>query len=182
MKLYIKYDFNAVCKKILQEQLDKLKLKYSLIGLGEVEITGTLSDTKLKLLNSGLNNYSIQIVENSKSILVQKIKDAIREMVYVENKITNLKTSSWLSEKLNHPYNYLSALFSGITYTSIEKFIILQKIERAKELIIGNELNLTQIAWQLNYSSISHFSIQFKNATGLTPTSFQRIIKIKEHY
>lgn len=180
MKLYIKYDPNAACKKILQEQLNKLNLKYSLIDFNEVELNGKISSTKLKQLNIGLNNYSIQIVESSKSILVQKIKNEIREMVYAEEKFTLLKNSLWLGTKLKHSYKYLSALFIEVTYTTIEKFIILQKIERAKELIISNTLSFTQIAWQLNYSSIAHFSIQFKNATGLTPTTFKHIIKIKD--
>lgn len=179
MRLYVKYDLNATCKKILQEQLDKLRIKYSFIDFSEIEIKGAIPPAKLKQLNIAFNNYSIQIVENSKSILVQKIKDTIREMVYSDTKLTPLKTSLWFGNKLKKPYKYLSALFTEVTYTTIEKFIILQKIERAKELIISDQLNFSQIAWQLNYSSTAHFSLQFKNATGLTPTTFQHIIKIK---
>lgn len=182
MKVYIKYDLNAACKKILQEQLEKLKLKYSLLDFNEVEINGAISTTKLKQLNTALNNYSIQIVESSKSILIQKIKDEIREMVYNEGETTRLKTSLWLSAKLKKPYKYLSSIFTEVTYTTIEKFIILQKVERAKELIIANILNFSEIASLLNYSSTAHFSVQFKNTTGLTPSSFQHIIKTKEHH
>jgi AraC-like DNA-binding protein len=177
MKIYVKYDIHAACKKILQEQLNKLGLTYSIIGFGEVDIKETLSNEQLKALNSSLNDYCIEIVESNRSILVQKIKDAIKEVVYLEDKLPNTKISIYLAEKLNYSYGYLANLFSDVTYTSIENFIILQKMERAKELISTTELTFTEIAWRLNYSSVAHFCTQFKNATGLTPTTFQRIIQ-----
>lgn len=180
MNLYIKYDMHMACKKILQEQLDKLQLKYSFIGFGEIEIKEEISDSLLTQLNASLNHYGIEIVENQKNILVEKIKAAIIEMVYLEDKLPTSKISVYLAEKVNHRYGYISNLFSDVTYTSIENFIILQKIERAKQLIITNELTFTEIAWILNYSSVAHFSNQFKNVTGLSPTSFQRIIS-KRH-
>jgi AraC-like DNA-binding protein len=176
MNLYIKYDIPATCKKVLQDILDKHKLDYSLKSFWEVELKETLSESDLSELSSGLNNYGIQIVESHKSILVQKIKDAIIEMVYMEDKLPISKTSSYLADKLKHRYGYISNLFSEVTYTSIENFIILQKIERAKQLLITNELTITEIAWKLNYSSVAHLSNQFKNVTGLTPSMFQRII------
>ena len=176
MNLYIKYDIPATCKKVLQDILDKHNLDYSLKSFWEVEFKGTLSESELSELSSGLNNYGIQIVESHKSILVQKIKDAITEMIYMEDKLPVSKTSSYLADKLKHRYGYISNLFSEVTYTSIENFIILQKIERAKQLLITNELTITEIAWKLNYSSVAHLSNQFKNVTGLTPSMFQRII------
>jgi AraC-like DNA-binding protein len=176
MRIYLKYDIHAACRKILQEQLNKLGLTYTLIGFGEVDIKDNLSNEQLKQLNTGLNNYSIEIVESNKSILVQRIKDVIKEMVYLEDKLPTSKISAHLADKLNYSYGYLANLFSDVTYTSIENFIILQKMERAKELITTSELTFTEIAWKLNYSSIAHFSTQFKNATGLTPSAFQRII------
>jgi len=176
MNLYIKYDIPATCKKVLQDILDKHKLDYSLKSFWEVELKETLSESDLSELSSGLNIYGIQIVESHKSILVQKIKDAIIEMVYMEDKLPISKTSSYLADKLKHRYGYISNLFSEVTYTSIENFIILQKIERAKHLLITNELTITEIAWKLNYSSVAHLSNQFKNVTGLTPSMFQRII------
>jgi len=176
MNLYIKYDINTACKKILQEQLDKMQLTYAIIGFGEVELKDNIPSAKLKQLSSNLNNYGIEIVGSHKSILVQKIKDAIVEMVYMEEKLPTSKTSSYLADKLKHRYGYISNLFSEVTYTSIENFIILQKIERAKQLLITNELTITEIAWKLNYSSVAHLSNQFKNVTGLTPSTFQRII------
>ena len=176
MNLYIKYDMPVTCKKILQDVLDKFKLNYSLLSFWEVEIEEDLPAPRLNELNSGLNDYGIEIVESNKSILIQKIKDAILEMVYMEEKLPLSKTSSYLADKLKHRYGYISNLFSEVTYTSIENFIILQRIERAKQLLITTELTITEIAWKLNYSSVAHLSNQFKNVTGLTPSLFQRII------
>ena len=176
MKFYIKFDIGKACKKILQEQLEKRELNFILTGLGEFELKDNLSKENLEDLVSCLNNYGIEVVENSKSILIQKIKDLIVELVYAEDKLTNSKISVYLADKLNHSYGYLSSLFSDVTYSSIENFIILQKTERAKQLITTNNLTFTEIAWKLNYSSVAHFSTQFKNATGLTPSTFQRII------
>ncbi len=176
MNLYIKYNMPVTCKKILQDVLDKFKLNYSLLSFWEVEIEEDLPALRLNELNSGLNYYGIEIVESNKSILVQKIKDAIIEMVYMEEKLPLSKTSSYLADKLKHRYGYISNLFSEVTYISIENYIILQRIERAKQLLITNELTITEIAWKLNYSSIAHLSNQFKNVTGLTPSLFQRII------
>ena len=181
MIFYFKYDINTACKKILQEQLDKVELNYSLIGFTEVEINEPFASSKMNELISNLNNYGIEIVESHKSILVQKIKDTITEMVYMEDKLPASKISTYLADKLKHSYGYISNLFSDVTFTSIENYIILQKTERAKQLIIANQLNFTEIAWELNYSSVAHFSNQFKNTTGLTPTAFQRIIEKRRH-
>lgn len=177
MKIYLKYDMMTVCRTILQEQMEKLGLTYSLEGIGELEIKEPGTDEQIKQLMDALAKYGIEAVETQKSIIVQKIKDVITEMVFMEDELPALKISSYLAEKLNLRYTYLASLFSAVTYTSIENFIILQKIERAKQLIITDELTFTEIAWKLNYSSVAHFSTQFKNATGLTPTAFQRIIQ-----
>lgn len=178
MKLNFKFDFNTACKKILQEQMDKSGVAYTLIGLSEIRIKN-ISKAGLKQLSAALSEYGIEIIESQKSILVQKIKDAIIEMVYLDDKLPTSKFSIHLAEKLNYSYGYLSNLFSEITYTSIENFIILQKTERAKQLITTTELSVSEIAWELNFSSVAHFCTQFKNATGLTPTVFQKIIKRK---
>lgn len=175
MILYLKFDINTLCQKILQEQLTALNIKFNMINFDEVELKESVNSEKLKLLNKALENYSIEIVESQKNILVQKIKDTIRQMVFMEEKVP-LKTSSYLSEKLNQSYGYLSKVFSAHTYTSIENYILQQKTERAKQLISTNELTITEIGWKLNYSSTAHFSSQFKNVTGLTPTAFQRIL------
>lgn len=176
MKLFLKFDINNLCNTILKEQLDKFELKYDILGFGEINIKSTITDQNLIELNEAFSHYGIQVVENQKSIIVQKIKDTIVEMVYSENGLNNLKSSVYLSEKLNQSYGYISNLFSDVTYTSVENYIIIQKIERVKQLILINELTLTEIAYKLNYSSVAHLSTQFKNITGITPSAFQRII------
>lgn len=175
MKVYLKFDFNKIAKIVLEQQLELFKIKYKSISFGEIEILEQLQDEHYSNFQTAINNFGIEIVENQKSILVQKIKDAILEMVH-SPEIINVKSSVYLSEKLNHSYGYISNLFSEVTYTSIENFIIIQKIELTKKLIMSNELSLTEIAYQLSYSSVAHLSTQFKNTTGITPSAFQRII------
>ena len=176
MKVFVKFDFNAVCAKILSEKLDELDVRYKILGFGEVEFLEKLSSEKYDTFVESLENYHIEIVENQKSILVQKIKDTIIDMVFNEDANINVKASAYLADALGHSYGYLSNLFSEVTYTSIENFIILQKIEYTKQLIIEGNLSLTEIAFKLNYSSVAHLSTQFKNTTGITPSAFQRII------
>lgn len=176
MKAFLKFDFNVVTKKLLEEKLEKLGVKFNIVGFGEIEFLETLKPEKMDEITLLLNSYGIEVIENQKSILVQKIKDLITEMVVQENN-PNVKSSVYLAEKLNHSYGYLSNLFSEVTYTSIENYIILQKIELAKQLIVNDKLSLTEIAYKLNYSSVAHLSTQFKNTTGITPTAFQRIIE-----
>ncbi|MGL2966212.1 helix-turn-helix domain-containing protein [Flavobacterium sp. XGLA_31] len=175
MKMFIKFDFNAVCRKVLEEKLEKHGIKHRILGFGEVEILEKADDHKFSDLAEELATYGIEIIENQKSILVQKIKDTIIEMIHNPD-LVNVKSSVYLAEKLGHSYGYLSNLFSDTTYTSIENYIILQKIEYAKQLIVSSDLSLTEIAFQLNYSSVAHLSTQFKNVTGITPSAFQRII------
>ncbi len=175
MKLYLKFDFNTICSKVLEELLNNQKINYRSFSFGEVEILQNISDQEIKELTTNLNNYGITIIENQKIALVQKIKDAIHELVFSEEE-QSVKSSVYLAEKLNHSYGYLSNLFSEITFTSIENYIILQKIERVKKLIVNDKLSLTEIAFKLNYSSVAHLSAQFKNVTGITPSAFQRII------
>ncbi|MCF6128747.1 AraC family transcriptional regulator [Flavobacterium sp. AS60] len=175
MKIFIKFDFNTVCRKVLEEKLIKHNIKYRILGFGEVDVLERIPSSVLSALTEELKEYGIDIIENQKSVLVQKIKDAIIEMIH-SPELVNVKSSVYLAEKLSHSYGYLSNLFSDITYTSIENYIILQKIEYAKQLIVSSDLSLTEIAFQLNYSSVAHLSTQFKNVTGITPSAFQRII------
>lgn len=176
MKLFIKFDINTICSLFLKHNLDQHNVNFTTLGFGEIEINDNLDADALESLKNKLTPCGFEIVENQKSVLVQKIKDAIIELVFMEDN-NNYKSSVFLAEKLNHSYGYLSNVFSEVTYSSIENFIILQKIERAKQLIIINEMSLTEIAFLLNYSSVAHLSTQFKNTTGITPSAFQRIIK-----
>ncbi|MGE8433174.1 MULTISPECIES: helix-turn-helix domain-containing protein [Chryseobacterium] len=175
MKMYVKFDFNALCKKVLDEKLKEHGLKYRLLNFGEVEFYEPFTQEQHSLFKKNLEDYGIEIIESQKTALVQKIKDVIVELVFSEE-IIPIKASIYISEKLNHSYGYLSNLFSEVAYTSIENFIILQKIEHAKALIIRNKQSLTEIAHKLNYSSVAHLSTQFKNTTGITPSQFQKII------
>lgn len=182
MKLFIKFDFNTVCNRVLTEQLDALNLKYNILSFGEVEFSETLNNEKIQNLTHHLSIYGIEIVENQKSILVEKIKDTIRDMIFNDNTLVNVKSSVYLAEALEHSYGYLSNLFSEVTYTSIEHYTILQKIEYVKSLIVKGELSLTEIAFKLNYSSVAHLSGQFKKTTGITPSAFQRIITKRKEF
>ena len=177
MKLHIKYDMSICCKIILQEQLDKLEIPYTITGLGEIDIQGIVSSVKYKELESNLTKYGIEIIDNPRNVFTQKIKDAIVEMVYLDEALPNINTSAHLAKKLNKSYKHIASVFSDVTFSSIQNFIILQKIERVKQEIIDDKQTLTEIAWKLNYSSVAHLSNEFKRITGLTPTAFERIIK-----
>ena len=175
MKLLLKFDFTKVCNAVLEQRLEAHQLKYQQTAFGEIELLDKVSEEKLDTFYNDINDFGIDVVKDPKKIVIQKIKDVIVDMVFNEKDI-NVKTSVYLAEQLNENYSYLSNLFSEVTYTSIENFIILQKIEYTKILLIKEELSLTEIAFKLNYSSVAHLSRQFKNTTGITPSAFQRII------
>lgn len=177
MKAYFKFDIPVLTNQLITELLQSFEIKFRIVSFGEIEFLEKISDEKMEQIILVLNKYGIKIIENQKTILIQKIKDAIIEMVFDDSTMVNIKTSVYLAEKLGHSYGYLSNLFSEITYTSIENFIIIQKIEYTKQLIVNSQLSLTEIAFKLNYSSVAHLSTQFKNTTGITPSAFQRIIK-----
>lgn len=176
MKAFLKFDLNILTKKVLEEKLSGFGYKFSIATYGEVEFFEDIPTDKVKEIEDLLSCYGIQVLMNQKQILVQKIKDVITEMVNKDEPLS-VKSSVYLTEKLDHSYGYLSNVFSEITFTSIENFIILQKIELAKSMIINGSLTLTEIAFKLNYSSVAHLSTQFKNITGITPSAFQRIIQ-----
>ena len=179
MNILIKYDISFTCKAILQEQLEKLAVDFNIIGLNEIEFTKPLSSSQTERLKLLLQNYGIEVIENQKVALVQKIKDTIVDMVWNDDILPNVATSAYLADVLNHSYGYLSNLFSEITYSTIENYIIFQKIERVKQMTISENYTLTEISYKLNYSSVAHLSNQFKKTTRLTPSAFQRIVKKK---
>ena len=181
MKVYLKYNYPQLTKKIIENKLSELGYKFKIVGFGEFNFLEKIPNEKLVELTEYFQEYGIEIVENQKSVLVQKIKDTIVEMVTSDTP-PNVKSSVYIAEKLNLSYVYLSSVFSEVTYTSIENYIIIQKIELAKHLIINTNMNLTEISIQLNYSSVAHLSTQFKNNTGMTPSAFQRIILKRKEF
>ena len=167
MKIYLKYNFKVVCETLVREQFEKFNIPCSSINMGEVEILDAMAEEKKIALIESLNRYGITVLNDQKETLVDRIKNTIDEMLSDES-VRHLKVSS-----------YLAAVFSENTYSSIENYLILRKVDLVKELLQEGNLNLTEIAYRLNYSSVSHLSGQFKKTTGLTPSSFQRIMKRK---
>lgn len=176
MIINVKYDATITLKVILQEQLERMDIPHILHGTGEIEVKRSLSSEEMEELTNNLNTYGIQILSDQKVALVQRIKNAINEMLQ-NDMARSHKVSSYLTDTLNYSYTYLSNLFSETTYTSIENFVILRKVDHAKDLMTNTNLTLTEIAYRLNYSSVAHLSSQFKKTTGLTPTKFQKIVK-----
>jgi len=160
---------------IVKSELDKLGLTYKTVDLGEVEIDQTITPEQNGQLKATLLLSGLELMDDKKAVLIERIKNTVVEMIHYEDDPPKTKNSDYISKKLDHNYTYLANLFSEATGTTIEHYIIIHKIERAKELIIYNELNLTEIAWKLNYSSVAHLSNQFKKITGLTPTFFKKL-------
>ena len=163
------------CKMIVKSELEKMHLQFTVVELGEVEITGELSSKQQQELKTSLLKSGLELLEDKKSMLIEKIKNVVVEMIHYSDEPPVLNFSNYLSEKLNYDYNYLSNLFSEVKGTTIEHFIISHKIERAKELLIYNELTLTEIAEKLHYSNVAQLSNQFKKVTGLTPSFFKKM-------
>lgn len=181
MELYIKYNMDIMCKALLQQQLNKLNIECKVTEPGYVRLKENMPAEIYNELKDSLKEFGIEIVDTQKSILVQKIKNVIIEMLYADKGIQSLKISSYLSEKLGESYRSLSQVFSEVTFISIENFIILHKIERVKQLLLTEHITLTEISLMLNYSSVAYLSQQFKNITGVTPTTFQKIMKQKRN-
>jgi AraC-like DNA-binding protein len=163
------------CKLLVKAELEKLGIIYRTVELGEVEMLEMASPDQLKLLNTALLHSGLELLEDKRAMLIQKIKTVIIEMVHYADELPRVKNSEYISEHVGMDYTYLANLFSETTGTTIEHFIINHKIERVKELLIYNELNLTEISYRLNYSSVAHLSSQFKKATGLTPSYFKKL-------
>ncbi len=160
---------------LVKEELKKLGLHYILVEMGAVDIMESLTPAQLELLGNALQKSGLELMDDKKAVLMEKVKNVIIEMVHYTDELSKVNFSDFLSEKLNHDYTYLANLFSETQGITIEKFLISHKIERVKELIIYDELNLTEIAWQMHYSSVAHLSNQFKKVTGLTPSHFKQL-------
>ncbi len=163
------------CKMVVKEELKKLGLHFTPVDLGEVEIMENISMEQREQLKVALHNSGLELMDDKRAVLIEKIKNVIIEMVHHTDEMIKINFSDFLSEKLNHDYTYLANLFSEVQGTTIEQFIISHKIERIKELMIYGELNITEIAWKMNYSSVAHLSNQFKKMTGLSPSHFKQL-------
>src|ERR1035437_8125754 len=161
------------CKMAVKDALRELGLHFILVELGEVDIMEKITEEQRKQLSVALLDSGLELMDDKRAVLIEKIKNAIVEMVHHSDELIKINFSEYLSEKLNHDYTYLANLFSEVQGTTIEQFIISHKIERIKELIIYDELNITEIAWKMNYSSVAHLSNQFKKVTGLSPSHFK---------
>ena len=163
------------CKIMVKEELKKIGLHHVIVDLGVVEILEDITPEQFDLLKTNLGKSGLELLDDKKAILIEKIKDVIIEMVHYTDEVPKVNYSDYISEKLNHDYTYLSNIFSEVKGITIQQFIINHKIERAKELILYDELNLTEISYILNYSSVAHLSNQFKKVTGLSPSHFKQL-------
>ena len=175
MKLFIKYMFSIRCKMVVKSELDKLGLHYTNVNLGEVDVMEDITMEQYHQLKSALQKLGLELMDDKKAILIERIKNIILEMIHYAEEPHPKSISDFLSEKLNFDYNYLANLFSEVTGTTIEHYVISHKIERVKELLLYDKLNLTEISYLLNYSSVAHLSSQFKKITGLTPSFFKEL-------
>lgn len=175
MKLYIKYMVSTRCKMMVKEALKKLGLHFIVVDLGVVDVMEVLSDSQKETLRVMLLNAGLELMDDKKAMLIEKIKKVIIEMVHYSDELPKTNFSDFISKKLDYDYTYLANLFSEVQGSTIEQYIISHKIERIKELIVYGEMNITEIANNMNYSSVAHLSSQFKKATGLTPSHFKQL-------
>lgn len=175
MKLYIKYMVSNRCKIAVREVLRKMGLHFVVVDLGEVEVMEEISGESYEQLKAALLREGFELMDDRKAILIEKIKNVITDMIHNSDEEINMNYSDFIVAKLDYDYNYLSTLFSELKGITIQQFIIVHKIERAKELLLYGELNLTQISYKLHYSSVGHLSNQFKKVTGLSPSAFKQL-------
>ena len=175
MKVFIKNMVCIRCQMVVRSELEKLGLPYSEVKIGEAEIRGDVSPEQMEKLDVALRKSGLELMGDKKSIIVEKIKAAIIELVHYTDEQLKVNLSDYLSEKLNFDYTYMANLFTEVKGTTIEKFFLAHKIEKVKELIVYDELNLSEIAFKMHYSSVAHLSNQFKKMTGLTPSHFKAL-------
>jgi AraC-like DNA-binding protein len=175
MDIYIKNMVSLRCRMVVQQEFQKLGLRYNSIDLGKVEIPEEITGDQRERLKANLLEWGLELMEDKKSILVEKTRILILEMIHYTDELPDLNNSDYLSEKLGYDYSYLSNIFSEMKGISLQHFIIEHKIERVKELLLYDELNLSEISWKLNYSSVAHLSNQFKKITGVTPSFYKKM-------
>ena len=175
MKLYIKSMVSLRCKMMVKEELKKLGLHYVVLDLGMVDVLEEISPDVRAVLKANLLKSGLELLDDKKSILIEKIKNVITEMVHYSDELPKVNYSEFISNALGYDYTYLSNIFSEVKGMTIQQYIIINKIERVKELLLYDELNLTEISYKLNYSSVAHLSSQFKKVTGLSPSFFKKL-------
>jgi AraC-like DNA-binding protein len=159
---------------VVQEELARLGLHHSMVDMGVVEVDA-ITEAQRAQLKANLQRAGLELLEDKKSALIERIKNVINEMIHYSEEAPKLNYSDYISEKLGYDYTYLSNIFSEVKGITIQQFIIMHKIERVKELLLYDELNLTEISYKLNYSSVAHLSNQFKKATGLSPSYYREL-------
>ena len=175
MKLYIKYMVSLRCKMVVKDELNKLGLRHVVVELGMVEISEDITQQQREELKKNLHKSGLELLDDKKSILIEKIKNVIIEMIHSSEEANKINYSDHISKELNDDYTNLSNIFSEVKGITIQQFIITNKIERVKELLLYDEINLTEIAYKLHYSSVAHLSNQFKKITGLSPSFFKKL-------
>jgi AraC-like DNA-binding protein len=160
---------------MVKEELKKLGLNYSTVELGMVELSENLSAADHDALKKGLSRSGLELLDDKKTILIEKIKGVIIEMIHYADELPKVNYSDYISQKLNYDYTYLANIFSEVKGITIQQFIIIHKIEKVKELLLYDELNLTEISYKLHYSSVAHLSNQFKKVTGLSPSFYKQL-------
>ncbi|MEO8765894.1 MAG: AraC family transcriptional regulator [Ginsengibacter sp.] len=177
MKVIIKNMVSIRCKMLVRSELENLEIDYKVIELGEVSLFHKIADDKRDAFKVALRKWGLELMDDKRSILIEKIKSVIVEMIHYAEELPKMNYSAYISEKLQQDYTYLANLFSEVVGITIEHFIIAHKIEKVKELMVYDEMNLTEIAEKLHYSSVAHLSNQFKKVTGLTPSHFKHLKK-----
>jgi len=181
-KLLIK---NMVCQRCVltvENILTDLKIPFHKISLGEVDLEEKLTDTDLKKIDQELSNVGFELIEGRVNKIIEDIKKAVMEYLNLGMERDNLKLSLFIVKRIPYDYSYLSDLFSTIEGKTIEQFFILMRIEKVKELLVYDQLSLTEISYQTGFSSVHHLSAQFKKVTGLTPSHFKKIAANKRKY
>jgi YesN/AraC family two-component response regulator len=173
MILLIRHMESERCKKIVKDDLNGLGIDYKYVELGEVELYRTITDAKLQMFDKVLKESGLELMVNNRTLLISKIKEAIRQLVYLSDEINKPNTSDYISKRVNYDYNYLSKIFSEVEGITIENYYIRQRIRRVKELLVNEGMSLSDIAFKMLYSSVAHLSNQFKKVTGITPLDFK---------
>ncbi|WP_244893006.1 helix-turn-helix domain-containing protein [Elizabethkingia ursingii] len=175
MKLYIKYMVSLRCKMVVHQELENLGIKNAVVDLGMVELWDDISLSQRAMLRENLLKTGLELLDDKKSILIEKIKNVVTQMIHYIDEFPKENFSDYISEKLGYDYTYLANTFSEVKGITLQHFIIINKVEKIKELLLYDELNLTEISYKLNYSSVAHLSNQFKKITGLSPSFYKKL-------